>query len=82
MKKNEVYILEDRGLLYINGDDTKATINNFVDNELLSRDSLFLRTKIQDFAPDIDLSEEVEMEGQMVEVNIPLTIEFFWPSTV
>ena len=55
--------------------------NQFVDNQLLSRDSLFLRTKIQEYAPDIDLSHEVDMEGQMVKVNIPLTIEFFWPKT-
>ena len=68
-------------IVSIDGDNTAGAINAFVDNQLLSRDSLFLRTKIQEYAPDIDLSEEVEMEGQMVKVNIPLTIEFFWPKT-
>jgi hypothetical protein len=66
-------------IVSVNGDDTQAAINNFVDNQLLSRDSLYLRTHIQEFAPDIDLTEEVDMEGAMVKVNIPLTIEFFWP---
>ena len=68
-------------IVSINGDDNRQTINDFVDNQLLSKDSLYLRTKIQELAPDIDLSQEVDMEGQMVKVNIPLTIEFFWPKT-
>tara|TARA_Y100001963_G_scaffold149548_1_gene229211 strand:+ start:518 stop:1291 length:774 start_codon:yes stop_codon:yes gene_type:complete len=68
-------------IVSIDGDTSAGTINSFVDNQLLSRDSLFLRTKIQEYAPDIDMTEEVEMEGQMVKVNIPLTIEFFWPKT-
>ena len=68
-------------IVSINGEEDRSKINDFVDNQLLSRDSLYLRTKIKEYAPDIDLTQEVEMEGQMVEVNIPLTIEFFWPST-
>ena len=34
MKKNEVYILEDRGLLYINGDDTKEFLQNIITNNI------------------------------------------------
>tara|TARA_Y100000361_G_scaffold112725_1_gene103011 strand:+ start:538 stop:1293 length:756 start_codon:yes stop_codon:yes gene_type:complete len=68
-------------IISVNGDDSRQRINEFVDNELLSKDSLYLRTKIQEYAPDIELSHEVDMEGQMVKVDIPLTIEFFWPKT-
>ena len=68
-------------IISIDGDDTRKTINDFVDNQLLSKDSLYLRKKIREYTPDINLSQEVEMEGQMVEVTIPLTIEFFWPKT-
>ena len=64
----------------IDGDDSISTINKFVNN-MLSKDSLSLRQEVKRVSPDIDLSQEVEMEGQMVEVNIPLTIEFFWPKT-
>ena len=67
-------------ILSVDGDDTKKTINDFVDVKLLSRDSLFLRTEIQRIAPDINLKQEVEMEGEAVEVEIPLTVNFFWPS--
>ena len=34
MKKNEVYILEDRGLLYINGDDAKEFLQNIITNDI------------------------------------------------
>ena len=63
----------------VNGDDEKSIINNFVNN-MLSRDSLCLRQQIRKIAPDIDLKQEVEMEGEMVEVDIPLTTNFFWPT--
>ena len=59
---------------------SKSKINEFVDNRLLSRDSLHLRTEVQRIAPDINLKQYVEMEGEQVEVDIPLTVNFFWPS--
>ena len=62
----------------INGDNTQSIINNFVDN-MLSRDSLHLRSYIAEISPDIELKQEIEVEGDMVEVNIPLTVNFFWP---
>ena len=34
MKKNEVYILEDRGLLYINGEDAKDFLQNIITNNI------------------------------------------------
>ncbi len=68
-------------IVSVNGDESRQVINDFVDNQLLSKDSLYLRTKIQEYAPDIELEQEVDMEGTMVKVNIPLTIEFFWPKT-
>ena len=48
---------------------------------MLSRDSLHLRQEIRRIAPDIDLKQDVEMEGELVEVDIPLTANFFWPNT-
>ncbi len=40
MNKNSVYILEDRGLLYINGDDAKEFLQNIITNniEIISED--------------------------------------------
>jgi len=34
MKNNEVYILEDRGLLYINGEDAKNFLQNIITNDI------------------------------------------------
>ena len=56
-----------------------AEINNFVDN-MLSRDSLFLRKEVSKVSPDIILQQEIEIEGDTVTVDIPMTVNFFWPN--
>jgi len=64
----------------VNGDDSIGTISNFVDN-MLSKESLFLREEVAKINPDIDLSQEIELGGTVVKVAIPMTTEFFWPKT-
>ena len=34
MKKNEIYVLEDRGLLFITGEDSKSFLQNIVTNDI------------------------------------------------
>ena len=34
MNKNNVYILEERGILYINGQDTDAFLQNLISNDI------------------------------------------------
>ena len=65
-------------IVSIDGEDARGSINNYVDN-MLSKDSLAFRQEMAKIAPDINLSQEVEMEGEMVRVDIPMTINFFWP---
>ena len=65
----------------VDGDTKSSTITQFTQN-LLARDSVALRSYIRDIAPDIDLTSEVEIGGETVSVAIPLTVEFFWPSTL
>ena len=62
----------------VNGDDTKSVVNTFVEN-MLSKESLLLRDEVQRINPDIDLTQEVEIEGETVSLGIPMTVEFFWP---
>ena len=64
-------------IISVNGDTSKPTINQFVQN-MLSRDSLELRKYINKVSPDIDLSQEIELEGDTVKVDIPMTEGFFW----
>ena len=46
---------------------------------MLARDSMVLRKKINDVSPDISLKKEIDIEGETVEVAIPMTVNFFWP---
>ena len=64
----------------VDNNSDKSAINAFVDN-MLSRDSYALRSELQRITPDIIMSQEVEIGGDAVEVDIPMTVEFFWPST-
>jgi len=64
----------------VDGDESQATINNFVIN-LLARDSMHLRKEIKSITPDIQLSQEIEIGGETVKVDIPMTVGFFWPDT-
>ena len=69
-----------RAIVSVDGEEDWNVIQTYVDN-MLSRDSLALRKEIARITPDIDMRQEVEMGGETVEVNIPLTVEFFWPKT-
>tara|TARA_B100000287_G_scaffold421824_1_gene463006 strand:- start:494 stop:1279 length:786 start_codon:yes stop_codon:yes gene_type:complete len=75
----EVTTRMKHSIVSVDGEDNRAAINNYVDN-MLSRDSLAFRQEMARIAPDIDLSQEVEIEGETVKVDIPMTVNFFWPS--
>ena len=62
------------------GETKQNVINSFVEN-MLSKDSLSLRQEITKVTPDIDLSQEIDIEGDTVKVDIPMTVNFFWPDT-
>jgi hypothetical protein len=64
----------------VDGDESQSTINNFVQN-LLARDSMYLRQQIKKVTPDIELTQEIEIGGETVEVDIPMTVGFFWPDS-
>ena len=64
----------------VDGDETQSVINDLAQN-MLARDSMFLRKELRDVTPDIDLSQEIEIGGETVKVGIPMTVNFFWPDT-
>ena len=67
-------------ILSFNGEYDKSKIREFVDNQLLARDARSLRKKIAEIQPDVDLKHTVEdNNGDLVEVPIPIGINFFWP---
>ena len=65
-------------LTSVDGDESSSVVNNFAQN-MLARDSMHLRKIMRDVTPDIDLSQEIELGGESVTVNIPMTVNFFWP---
>ena len=68
-------------ILSVDGKTEKSYINNFVDNEFLSRDSYALREYLVDITPDVDMSVKITNSiGKEVEVAVPITVRFFWPS--
>jgi len=67
-------------ILSVNGDTDASKINIFVDN-MLSRDSIALRSRMMEISPDINLKQYVDFDGDEKEVIIPMGISFFWPST-
>ena len=67
-------------IISVDGDSTPGKINSFVNN-MLARDSMALRKELTRVSPDIILKQEVDMGGDAVDVDIPLTVNFFWPTT-
>ena len=69
-------------ILSVDGKSEKSHINNFVDNEFLSVDSLAFRQYLSSITPDVDMTTKVvDSTGKESEVTIPVTLRFFWPST-
>ena len=69
-------------IISVDGKSDKTYINNFVDNEFLSIDSLAFREYLTSITPDVDMTTKVvDSTGKESEVTIPVTLRFFWPST-
>lgn len=68
-------------ILAIDGESGRATINNFVDNELFAVDSRALRQHIKEISPDLDMTFTFvsDTTGEVKEIDIPMDVSFFWP---
>ena len=64
----------------INGETDKKTLNLLIDN-MLAKDSFAFRKRINVITPDILMEQEVDMGGETTTVDIPMTVDFFWPSS-
>jgi len=68
-------------IISIDGDGKKTSVQNFVDNEFLSRDSMAFRTYVNEIMPDVDMtSTYIDADGNEKEFMVPMTISFLWPS--
>ena len=67
-------------ILSVDGDETKKTINDFVNNYFLAQDARAFRKHVTELQPDLDLIFFPE-DGPEGGVRIPIGISFFWPDS-
>ena len=69
-------------IISVNGDTNRATISHFVDN-MNVRDSRAYRKHLEEIEPDVDMNQEFKCPlcGHSGEVEIPITVGFFWPES-
>ena len=71
-----------RRITSVDGNSEQSHINNFVDNEFLSVDSLAFRKHSDKVVPDVDMNYKfTSILGDEKELVVPMTTQFFWPST-
>ena len=69
-------------IISVDGSSDRAFVNNFIDNEFLSMDSFAYRTHLTSITPDVELYHNVELDdGRVQEVAVPVTAQFFWPTS-
>lgn len=70
-------------IVAVDGERGRATVDNFVDNELFAADSRALRQFIKEFSPDLDMTFTFvsDTTGEVKEMDIPLEVSFFWPNS-
>jgi hypothetical protein len=67
-------------IVSVNGEEKRSVVNSFVEN-CLSKDSLHIRNELKKITPDIELTQEIEWEGEVVDIDIPMTVDFLWPQS-
>lgn len=68
-------------IVAVDGATERSVINSFVDN-MLSRDSLALRTYLKEVTPDIDTTFSFicpSCEYEQEKMTMPINVNFFWP---
>ena len=63
-------------LTSVGGNTDRKIVREFVDNELLARDSRSLRQEIKRISPDVDLT--IQGDGGE-DITLPISLNFFWP---
>jgi hypothetical protein len=67
-------------ILSVDGETTPKNIREFVDNYFLAKDARALREYIIKIQPDIELLTEIENDsGEMISIDIPISLNFFFP---
>ena len=69
-----------KAILSVDGKSDITYVNNFVENEFLSRDTMAFRRHVISITPDLDMETEVTLSnGERRKVSVPMTVTFLWP---
>lgn len=66
----------------VDGNSDRGTINRYVDNQMLARDTKAFRENLRTISPDLDLKFEFvsESTGETEALDIPFGVDFFYPA--
>ena len=69
-------------ILSVDGKNDTQTINNFVNNRFLTRDTKAFREYVRSISPDVNMEFEYEdpQTGEKEVRPIPMGVNFFWPA--
>ena len=69
-------------IIAVDGETDKKIINEFVDNQFLSRDTRAYREYVTSITPDVIFETEyISQIGEPHKVDIPVGVRFFWPES-
>ena len=80
--KSEMTTRLKRRITSVDGNSEQSYINNFVDNEFLSRDSYHFRTEFAKMTPDVNMNTDIKFsDGSERSIVVPMGPGFFWPNS-
>ena len=63
----------------VDGSRDRKEIKDFIDNYFLARDARAFREYYNSVQPDVDMSIVLDINGEEEVVDLPITLNFFWP---
>lgn len=63
----------------VDGSRERKDVRDFVDNYFLARDARAFREYYNSIQPDVDMNVTLEVNGEEEVVDLPITLNFFWP---
>lgn len=66
-------------IISINGDSDRKSVREFVDTYFLAQDARSFRKHVAEHQPDVNLTTPVELMDGVEDIEVSITVNFFWP---
>lgn len=63
----------------VDGSRERKDVRDFVENYFLARDARAFREYYNSLQPDVDMNVTLDINGEEEVVDLPITLNFFWP---